>query len=79
MRARIRKWGNSLAVRIPKAIAEDAGLSETTSVAMSVKNGEVRLVAVRPRWDLRELLAHVSKRNVHDEISAEPGIGREVW
>lgn len=79
MLAQIRKWGNSLAVRIPKAIAEDAGLTEATSVAMSVKNGEVRLIAVRPRWNLREMLARVTRRNVHEEISAEPGVGREVW
>ena len=79
MRTRVQKWGNSLAVRIPKPFADEAGLRQTTEVDLSVKGGEVRLVPVRPRWRLDQLLSRVTKRNVHGEFDSGPVAGREAW
>lgn len=79
MRTRIQKWGNSLAVRIPKPFADEVGLQQSTEVEVSVKEGELRVAAVRPRWDLSELLEKVTKRNRHAEVEMGPAAGREVW
>ena len=79
MRTRVQKWGNSLAVRIPKPFAESAGLRPSLEVEMSLEKGEVRLSAVRPRWKLRQLLSGVTKRNLHTEVDFGPAVGREVW
>ena len=79
MRTRIQKWGNSLAVRIPKPFADEVGLQQSTEVEVSVKEGELRVVAVRPRWDLSELLEKVTKRNRHAEVDTGPLAGREAW
>ena len=79
MRTRVQKWGNSLAVRIPKPFAEGAGLKPSSEVEVSLKEGEVRLTPVRPRWKLRQLLAGVTKRNLHSEVDSGPGVGREAW
>lgn len=79
MRTRVQKWGNSLAVRIPKPFADGAGLQQSTEVDVSLKKGEVRLVPVRPRWRLDQLLSRVTKRNVHHEVEAGPVAGRETW
>jgi antitoxin MazE len=79
MRTRVQKWGNSLAVRIPKPFAEGAGLHPSSEVEVSLEKGEVRLSPVRPRWKLQQLLARVRKKNLHAEIDTGPGIGREAW
>jgi antitoxin MazE len=79
MRTRVQKWGNSLAVRIPKPFADGAGLRQSTEVDVSLEKGEVRLVPVRQRWRLDQLLSRVTKRNVHDEVESGPVAGREAW
>lgn len=79
MRTRIQKWGNSLAVRIPKPFAEGAGLAQSTEVDLSLDNGELRLVPVRERWPLDRLLSRVTKRNIHAEVESGPVSGRETW
>ena len=79
MRTRVQKWGNSLAVRIPKPFADGAGLKASTEVDVSLEKGELRLVPVRPRWRLDRLLSRVTKRNVHGEIDSGAVAGREAW
>jgi antitoxin MazE len=79
MRTRVQKWGNSLAVRIPKPFAEGAGLQASAEVEISLVEGEVRLAPVRRRWQLRRLLSGVTKRNLHSEVEAGPVVGRETW
>ena len=79
MRTRVQKWGNSLAVRIPKPFAEGAGLKLSSEIEVSLEKGEVRLRPVRPRWKLRQLLAGVTKKNLQSEVDSGPTIGREAW
>jgi antitoxin MazE len=79
MRTRIQKWGNSLAVRIPKPFADEAGFQQSTEVEVSLERGELRVAPVRPRWELSQLLEKVTKRNRHAEVETGPLAGREVW
>lgn len=79
MRTRIQKWGNSLAVRIPKPFADGAGLQASSEVEVSLEKGEVRLSPVRPRWKLHKLLAGVTRKNLHAEVDSGLGVGREAW
>ncbi len=68
MTTRVRKWGNSLALRIPKSFAEKVGLCEDLAVDLSVREG--RLV-VQPHAvaapTLDELLAKVTDEDIHGE------------
>jgi antitoxin MazE len=79
MRTRIQKWGNSLAVRIPKPFAEEAGFTESAEVEVSLEGRELRVTSVRPRWELDRLLEGVTKRNRHAEVETGPVAGGEVW
>ncbi len=79
MRTRVQKWGNSLAVRIPKPFAEGAGLRPSVEVEVSLEKGAIRLTPVRPRWQLRQLLSGVTKRNLHAEVESGSAVGREAW
>lgn len=80
MRTSVRKWGNSLAIRIPKPLAEDTRLRPGAEVELTVERG--RLVAApvrRPRHALAALLAGVTPRNRHREIDTGSPVGRELW
>ncbi len=79
MRTRVQKWGNSLAVRIPKPFAEGAGLRPSAEVEVSLENGELRLALAHPRFHLEQLLSRVTKRNRHAEVESGPIAGREIW
>jgi antitoxin MazE len=76
MKNRVQKWGNSLAVRIPKAFAEELVWEEGAPVEMSVDGDRLVVKTDRERtWDLDALLAGVTADNVHpaweaDEVSA---------
>jgi antitoxin MazE len=77
---RVQKWGNSLALRIPKPFAADAGVEEGTVVDVSVAEGRLVAAPVRVRRArLRDLLAKVTKANLHDEVDTGAPAGREAW
>lgn len=80
MRVKIQKWGNSLAVRIPKAIASGKNLSDGSVVEMKLTGGGLLLKPVRPTsYKLEDLLAGVTKENLHGEVDMGPPVGREIW
>ncbi|MXW17940.1 MAG: AbrB/MazE/SpoVT family DNA-binding domain-containing protein [Gemmatimonadetes bacterium] len=73
----VAKWGASLAIRIPKAIAEQWGVREGSAVEL-VSRGE-QVVIRKKRYDLAEMLAKVSPDNLHSEVDFGPPAGREEW
>lgn len=79
MKTRVRKWGNSLALRIPKSFAAEAGIAEETPVELSVVKGKL---VIQPlpceRPTLEELLRGVTNENLHGEWDTGPAVGREV-
>nr|WP_044200190.1 AbrB/MazE/SpoVT family DNA-binding domain-containing protein [Oscillochloris trichoides] len=80
MRTRIQKWGNSLAVRIPKSFASEIGLVDDSEVDLCVVDGQLRVVRISPSpYSLDALLAEVTDDNLHHEVSTEPAVGNEVW
>jgi antitoxin MazE len=80
METRIKKWGNSLALRIPKALAKEAGLSYELPVELSLVEGKLIIApVVQSRPNLETLLAQVTKDNLHAEVDVGPAIGQEVW
>ena len=80
MQVRVSRWGNSLAVRIPKGFAADAGLKNDVPVELSVVDGKLVVAPVENRpATLRQLLKGVNKRNLHREISFGVPQGDEVW
>ena len=73
----VRKWGSSLAVRIPKAIAEQWGVSEGTAIEMASKGD--RVVMRRRPYDLTALLSCVTDDNLHPEQDTGEPQGNEQW
>ena len=80
MLTKVQKWGNSLALRIPKAFALHAQLENNSFVEISVVEGQIIITPVAaPSWTLEELLAGINKNNLHHEIDIGFAIGNEVW
>jgi antitoxin MazE len=77
-KARVVKWGNSLAVRIPKAVAERARLREGDPIFIEVLDGHVKLRAARKIPTLEELVAKITPENCHKEIEWGPAVGRKL-
>ncbi len=78
MRARIRKWGNSLALRIPKAFAAEASLKDESLVELKVVNGKLVVASVaEAEVTLDKLLADVEERNLHGEVSTGRAVKKE--
>jgi len=80
MKTRVQKWGNSLALRIPKSFATEVGLQRETSVEISLANGKLVITPVaKPKPTLKQLLAKVTKENLHREVNTGSAIGGETW
>lgn len=79
MRTRVQKWGNSLALRIPKAFAEDLKMREDTVVDLVVEKDTLVVRRAAARCSLAELLAEVTVENIHGEVSTGGPVGREEW
>ena len=80
MHSRVQKWGNSLALRIPRAFALEVGLHEDAEVEVSVRRGSLVVAPVKaPGYELTDLLGKVTRRNVHAEADFGPAAGREAW
>jgi antitoxin MazE len=80
MHTKVQRWGNSLAVRIPKAFAQDIGLDESADVEISVRDGDLIISPqTPPSYTLEQLLEGITPENVHEEISTGPSVGAEAW
>jgi antitoxin MazE len=78
MEATVARWGNSLALRIPRHLANEAGLAEHTHVLISFEEGAL---VIRPKKAsmIDDLLARVTDDNLHAEVSTGRRKGREAW
>ncbi|MBL8077304.1 MAG: AbrB/MazE/SpoVT family DNA-binding domain-containing protein [Anaerolineales bacterium] len=80
MLTKVQKWGNSLALRIPKAFAVDAQLENDSFVEISIVKGKIIITPIpAPIWTLDELLAGITKDNLHNEVDTGFAAGNEFW
>lgn len=76
---RVTRWGNSLAVRIPRAVAEQVRLEEGAEVEMAVEDGRIVVRPRPPRYHLDQLVEGITSENRHDETDWGEVQGEEVW
>ena len=75
--AQIVKWGNSLAVRIPKPVAQQAGVEAGDKIVLEAERGQIRLKRSEAVPSLKELVARITPENRYGEISSGPERGKE--
>ena len=79
MKTTVQKWGNSLAVLIPKNITKDIRVSEGSNINIMAENGNIILSPSAKEYSLKELLKNVTNENIHSEVSTGDHIGGEIW
>jgi antitoxin MazE len=80
MKTRIKKWGNSLALRIPRAFAKEVGIDRDVAVDISVEEGRLVVIPSPQKMPtLDELLKAVTEENKHREVDTGLPVGEEIW
>lgn len=77
VKAQVVKWGNSLAVRIPKGVAEDARMREGDSIVIEASEDHIELRRAERIPTLAELVAQITPENRHGEVATGPDRGKE--
>ena len=75
----IQKWGNSNAIRLPKAVLEKAGLHENDNVELTVSEGNIIIAPVNRHLTLRERLANYNGSYEPEEWDTGKPAGKEIW
>lgn len=68
MTTKVQKWGNSLAVRIPSNVAESVAIQQGSEMELSVGVNEIKLVPIKKKMTLEDLVSQITPENRHEEI-----------
>ena len=80
MKAAIKKWGNSAAVRIPASVLQAARLETDEAVDVREEAGRIVIEPVRRKeYSLADLVKGITAENQHEEVEFGGPVGREVW
>lgn len=80
MRIKIQKWGNSLALRIPKAFAFQSKIREDEYVNLTLEENKIVIEPVEEKsYTLKELISGINKSNIHSEVDFGKKVGKEQW
>ena len=74
----VRKWGNSLAIRIPKDIVQSLSIEQDTILEMNMQKG---VLVIKPKQEttLESLVSQINEENLHTEVTSGEGVGNEEW
>ncbi len=80
MKALVKKWGNSAAVRIPASLMQAAHLEFDQAVDVKEEDGRIVIAPERPNvYSLEDLVKGISSTNLHEPIDSGAAVGREIW
>ena len=80
MLTKVQKWGNSIALRIPKVFADEMQMAADSAVEISIEEGRLVITPVgQTTYALEELVAGITPNNRHDEIDWGAPVGKETW
>lgn len=80
MNSKIQKWGNSLAIRLPKHVADSMNLRKNDLITISIENN---VIIIKPankyHYKLEDLLKSINENNIHSETETGFRRGNEIW
>ncbi|MEN9848318.1 MAG: hypothetical protein RL368_1058 [Pseudomonadota bacterium] len=80
MQATVQKWGNSLALCLPKPFTSQINIDEHSLVEIILEGNQIIIKPIRPpKINLDELLAAITPEDLHVEISTGDAVGKEIW
>jgi antitoxin MazE len=77
--SKVKKWGNSLGIRISKSMADEVNITENTVINLSVNNNSIILTPAPKKINLEELISRITPENTHLEIDFGDRVGKEIW
>ena len=79
MKVQIQKWGNSLALRIPKVFAKETHIENNSVVDLSLDNDQLIIspIVELKDYSLSAMLSDIDEDNLHDSIDFGLPIGQE--
>jgi len=78
MKTVIKKWGNSLGIRIPNFIVKEFSLKDGSSIEIEEKDDQI-IIYPENKLKLNDLLKKIDKNNIHSEIETGDPVGNEIW
>ena len=78
MEATVKKWGNSLGIRIPNLIVRELSLKDGSCVDINDNGNEIVIKPLR-KSNLSEMLKLINEQNIHEEIKSTGPVGNEIW
>jgi len=79
MRVQVQKWGDSLALRIPRTFAVESHIDQGSEVELSLVEGQLIVTPIKkPAYSLEGLLEGVTEENLHSETDTESSVGKEA-
>ena len=80
MQTKVQKWGNSLALRIPKVYAEQMNITANSAVELTIHDDQIIISPLAaPVYSLDALLVQVNDDNIHSEMDTGSSVGNEAW
>lgn len=80
MKTKLKKWGNSLAVRIPNAFIKQTNMVEDEYISLYMQDNKIIIEGFKDKeYSLDELVSHINKNNIHKEQTFGKPEGNEVW
>jgi antitoxin MazE len=79
MQTSVRKWGNSLGLRIPSVYAKELHLLDGSIVDIQRKENEIIISPAKKKKSLNNLIQLITNENKHDEIDFGSPHGKEEW
>lgn len=79
IRSRIKKWGNSLGIRLPKAVVAQLHLADNSEVEMRIKENRIIITSAAPEYTLKGLVDKVSRKNIHEVAATGSPAGQDIW
>jgi antitoxin MazE len=74
----VRKWGNSLGIRIPNTIIRELSLKDGSCVDIRNKGKEI-IIKPKEKNTLVKILNKINEKNIHDEVATNGPVGNEIW
>ncbi len=78
MKAKVARWGNSLALRLPKNLTEELGILEETVVECEIQSGALVVKPIPASYSLDDLVSQINENNRHQETDWGPSQGAEL-
>lgn len=79
MQVEIQKWGNSGAIRLPAAIMKQVNIALGDQLDLKTEDGKIVLIPTPHEYRLDDLIAGITKANLHAPVDFGASVGREAW